>query len=187
MCARRDVSNSKEVKKRQSFFSLLLFYFFSFRFALFVSFRFVAYLSFFRTALPDRRAATARVLRQDVACRRSQKLLLGIFLHIHSESGGCVYVCMRVCVCAGLCVCVSARCSMSGDAGSSSNTSTGRLLKFCFCSHSSPSLSLAGSRARSPSLPLPPCTCAQFNFLLQLWQPPWHERQMPNAGAALPA
>lgn len=172
-CARRDVSNSKKYEKKgEAFFFFAVILFFS-RFVSLCSFLvsfcrfFFICLSFFRTALPDRRAATARVLRQDVACRRSQKLLLGIFLHIHTHRARAV-----VCVYA----CVSARCSMSGDAGSSSSSRTGRLLKFCFSS----AVALSGSLVLALPLFLcratAPCTCAQFNFLLKLWQPPWNER-----------
>lgn len=130
-------ARSTRKKAKLSFF-LLLFYFFSFRFALFVScfvlsFFFLYLLEF----LPHGTSRQASSHGASVATGRrmptqSKTFARDIFAHTHTHRARAV-----VCVYA----CVSARCSMSGDAGSSSSSSTGRLLKFCFSS----AVALSGS------------------------------------------
>lgn len=113
---RRDVSNSKKKEKRRSFSSFWCCYFFDF-----FSFRFgfgflcVSRVIFIIEFLPhgtSRQASShgASVLRQDIACRRSQKLLLGIFLHTYTARAVrmCLRVCVPVCVCPCVCVCLPA-------------------------------------------------------------------------------
>lgn len=201
-CAtRRDVSNSKKKEKRRSFSSFWCCYFFWFFLVSLWLWLFVCVSCYFSIEfLPhgtSRQASShgASVLRQDIACRRSQKLLLGIFLHTYTARAVrmCLYVCVCICMCVSLCVCVSARCSMSGDAGSGS---TGCLLKFCFSSASLPSLSASLSLCLSlfrlflfpPPLPLPLVLPALALNFISFWNfgSRLGKRQKPNAGAALP-